>query len=220
MNFHYLYRPAVRPPGTASAKPAPLLVLLHGMGANEEDLFGLAPHFDAQFAVLSIRAPIEIQPGYYRWYLRQDTPSGPVYDGREVLESRSFLIAAIESAVREFDIDPQRVYVLGFSQGAAMALSLVFTAPQLIQGAISIAGRVLDAIEPLHCEAAALAHLSVLLLHGTQDGAVPFEQSELAARMLSERGVRHALHAYNAGHTVTPGMLREAKEYLAGVLRG
>jgi phospholipase/carboxylesterase len=211
MNFQYLLR---APLETSDQRP-PLLILLHGKGANEEDLFDLAPHFDPQFAVMSIRAPHEMLPGYYRWYERFDTPQGSMFDEAEVLASRVFLIQAIKDAVMATGADPQRVFVLGFSQGGAMALAMALTAPQLLRGVVSMAGRLLPAIAPFAKEPEALAHLTVLLQHGSQDEVVPSTESAVACNLFAEMRVKQALKEYPVGHTVTPGMLKDAKEFLA-----
>lgn len=212
MDFQYRFRP----PATPDGQRPPLLVLLHGKGANEDDLFPLADNFDPRFAVISIRAPHEMAPGYYRWYERFDGPEGKsIFDEKEILASRVFLIQSIKDAVMATGADPQRVFVLGFSQGGAMALALALTAPQLLRGVVSMAGRLLPAIAPLAAEREALAHLTLLIQHGEEDGIVPHRESANASQLMAELAVRLGFKLYKAGHTVTPGMLRDAREFLS-----
>ncbi|WP_345531496.1 alpha/beta hydrolase [Viridibacterium curvum] len=211
MDFEY----RLRAPRQVTGTRPPMLILLHGKGANEDDLFGLEQHFDDAFVVLSVRAPHEMAPGYYRWYERTDSPTGSVFDEAEVLRSRMFLIQSIKDAVMATGADPQRVFVLGFSQGGAMALTVALTAPQLVRGVVSMAGRLLPAIAPFAKEPEALAHLTVLLQHGSQDEVVPASESATACNLFAEMRVKQALKEYPAGHTVTPGMLKDAKEFLA-----
>ena len=212
MNFEYLLK---RPTETSEHRP-PLLLLLHGKGSNEEDLFSyMSGLFDGRFIIMSIRAPHEMIPGYYRWYERHDTPDGgSIFDEAEVLASRSFLLQAIKDAVMATGADPQRVFVLGFSQGGAMAITLALTAPQLLRGAVSMAGRLLPAIAPFAADAEAMSHLTVLIQHGSEDEVVPNTESIAACQLFAELRVKQALKEYPVGHTVSPNMLRDARDFL------
>jgi phospholipase/carboxylesterase len=60
------------------ASNPPLLLLLHGVGSNEHDLFGLAPLLDQRFVVVSLCAPITLGPGNYAWFEVAFTPQGSV----------------------------------------------------------------------------------------------------------------------------------------------
>ena len=62
------------------ADTPPLLLLLHGVGSNEDDLFGLAPYLDERFLIISVRAPNTLGPGSYAWFDVDFTPQGPVID--------------------------------------------------------------------------------------------------------------------------------------------
>ncbi|MDQ7988109.1 MAG: alpha/beta fold hydrolase [Candidatus Dactylopiibacterium sp.] len=210
--MHFAHR--LRRPRDPSAFRPPLLVLLHGKGANEEDLFGLASHFDPRLLIVSLRAPHEMAPGYYRWYERRDTADGSVFDEAEVEASRTWLVQALKDCVMATGADPRQVHVLGFSQGAAMALALALTAPGRLRSVISIAGRLLPACAPYAMPAEALRHLTLLIQHGTHDDVVPVGESVAACRLFAELGVPQGIREYDAGHTITPSMLRDAREFL------
>ncbi|GAB2903198.1 alpha/beta fold hydrolase [Uliginosibacterium flavum] len=210
MNFTYLLRRPATPP---SHRP-PLLVLLHGKGANEEDLFGLAQYFDPRFMVISLRAPHEMASGYYRWYERTETLQGSVFDAAEIETSRLWLIQSINDAVMGLGADPQQVHVLGFSQGGAMALTLALTAPRHLRSVVSIAGRLLAASAPYAATAEAISHLTLLIQHGTQDDMVPHAESVAACALFAELGVKLGFKEYTTGHTISPAMLKDALDFL------
>ena len=193
----------------------PLLVLLHGKGANEDDLFVLADRFDPRFAVLSLCAPHEIAPGYYRWYERFDGDEGSVFNEAEIEASRLFLIQAINDAVMAFGADPREVYLFGFSQGAAMAITVALTAPSKVRGVIAIAGRLLASAAHHAAPPNALKHLVVLLQHGRDDDMVPISESHSACALFAEVGIMQGLNEYAAGHTITPSMLKDALAFLS-----
>lgn len=208
------YTLRARPPLAAIKHRPPLLLLLHGMGANEDDLFALAAHCDPRFVVVSLRAPHEVAPGYYRWYQREESPSGPVFNEKEIEASRVWLVQAIHDMVVAYGADPRQVFLLGFSQGGAMALALALTAPRHLRGIVSIAGRLLRAAAALAAPPEALSHLSVLVQHGTDDEVVPIAESMAAVALLAESSVMLGFRDYKAGHTITPAMLKDAMAFL------
>ncbi|MDP5240147.1 alpha/beta fold hydrolase [Uliginosibacterium sp. 31-16] len=210
MNFSYHLRRPATPP---SHRP-PLLVLLHGKGANEENLFELAQYFDPRFMVISLRAPHEMAPGYYRWYERTETAQGSIFDEAEIEASRLWLIQAINDAVMALGADPHQVHILGFSQGGAMALALALTAPRHLRSVVSIAGRLLAASAPFAAPAEAMNHLTLLIQHGTQDEMVPYAESVAACALFAELGVKLGFKEYGAGHTISPAMLKDALDFL------
>lgn len=211
MHFAHQLR---RPQRSFTGRP-PLLVLLHGKGADENDLFALAAHFDPRFMVVSLRAPHEMAPGYYRWYERFDTPQGSVFDEAEIESSRHFLVQAINDIVMALGVDPREVFLFGFSQGAAMAVAAALTTPHKIRGVVSIAGRLLRASAPFAAPPRALRHLVVLLQHGQDDDVVPLAESQAASALLAEFHVMQGFRQYHAGHTITAAMLKDALAFLS-----
>ncbi|MEN3112200.1 alpha/beta hydrolase [Uliginosibacterium paludis] len=210
MNFEYRIR---HPLLTPSHRP-PLLILLHGKGANEDDLFALAPHFDPRFIVVSLRAPHEMAPGYYRWYERTGTPENSVFDEMEIETSRIWLIQAINDLVMGLGADARQVHLLGFSQGAAMALAIALTSPGRIRSAVSMAGRLLAATAPHAATASAMQHLTLLIQHGSADDLVLPSESVAACQLFAELGVAQGIREYQAGHTISPAMLKDACNFL------
>ncbi|MBS1209163.1 MAG: phospholipase/carboxylesterase family protein [Proteobacteria bacterium] len=210
MHFDYLLRRPLTPP---THRP-PLLVLLHGKGANEDDLFTLAKHFDPRFMVISLRAPHEMAPGYYRWYERAETAQGLVFDEAEIEASRTWLIQAINDAVMGLGADPHQVHLLGFGQGGAMALALALTAPRHLRSVVSIAGRLLAASAPFAAPAEAMDHLTLLIQHGTLDERVPHAESVAACALFAELSVKQGFKEYAASHTISPAMLKDALDFL------
>jgi phospholipase/carboxylesterase len=213
MNMTYL----VRRPAHATHRP-PLLILLHGLGSNEEDLFALAPQFDERFLVLSLRAPFEMAPGYYRWFDRTDTSAGRVIDTQEFEASRKMLIQEINNAVMAFGADPRQVFLMGFSQGAMMAMALALSAPQKLFGVVAVAGRVLPDVAQVAAPQASLAHLRLLIQHGTADEVVPVADGYAARDLFADLHVMMGFREYSAGHTITESMLADACDFLRAQL--
>ncbi|MFE1666127.1 alpha/beta hydrolase [Microbacterium sp. P02] len=127
----------------------PLLVLLHGYGADEHDLFGLAPHLPPEFVLAAVRAPLAPpwpSPGY-SWYPiggaseNGGSGAGPrtTLDGRDpdaVTDAASAVLAWVDRAA----IGAESVGMLGFSQGAAVAIQALRLAPERFAFVINLSG--------------------------------------------------------------------------------
>ena len=117
-----------------------LLILLHGYGANEDDLFGLVPHLPQRFTVAAVRAPMTLQPGGYAWFpLSQDPVTGEI--GSDAASVRTAIedLHAWVGAVRE---GFRTVSLLGFSQGMALATSLLRLDPTAYAATVALHGAV------------------------------------------------------------------------------
>lgn len=202
-----------RPAVTSGARP-PLLVLLHGVGGDETGLPALTADFDPRLLILSPRAPYRHGNGRYRWFDVDFTPDGPVIDAHEAESSRLLMVQYLNDAVMAYGADPRRVYLLGFSQGATLAYSLLLTAPARLRGAVLMAGRVLPEIAPLAAPIPALRHLTLLIQHGVADPVVPLARALDARDLFADMGVALGYREHAAGHELTPGMTTEARAFL------
>lgn len=194
----------------------PLLVLLHGIGADEHDLLPLAGALDPRFLCVSLRAPYEAFPMGYAWHAIDWSTSPPTLDLAQAERSREDLCALLPALSARHRTDPARTFLLGFSQGAAMALAVALTRPELVRGAVLHSGRVLPGLASRIAPPAALARLELLVLHGVDDDVLPVERGreirDLVAPLLGER-LTYRERA--AGHFVTEETLADAAAWLA-----
>ena len=158
----------VRQPIIEAGTP-PLLLLLHGVGSNEHDLYELAPFLDKRFLIISVRAPNTLGAGSYAWFEVDFTPQGPVINPEQAEASRETLITFLQEAITAYGADPKQVYLMGFSQGAIMSASVALTRPDLVAGAVLMSGRILPEIQPLIASREELAGFPFLVVHGTAD---------------------------------------------------
>lgn len=115
----------------------PLLVIFHGYGADEADLFSLADQFPADFTIASVRAPQQAGPGYSWFPLRNDLS----YSVTAVTESAS----AVEQWIDGVRGEHTSVSLLGFSQGMCMATTLLRHRPTDYAAVVGLSGFVVDA---------------------------------------------------------------------------
>ena len=126
---------AVRDPRQPAPRP-PLLVLLHGIGADEHDLLAVADALDPRLAVASLRAPHEAEPMGYAWYAMDWSRRPPAADLAQAEQSRAAIAAFLPDLVARLAADPARVFLFGFSQGAIMSLEVALTRPDLVRGVV------------------------------------------------------------------------------------
>lgn len=198
------------------ASNPPLLLLLHGVGSNEHDLFGLAPLIDERFVVVSLRAPITLGPGSYAWFEITFTPQGPVINPEQAERSRQLLIDFIGEAVAEYGANSRQVYMMGFSQGAIMSASVALTRPDLVAGAVLMSGRILPEIRPIMADPERLKRLPLLVVHGTRDTVLPVQHGRASRGLLASLPVNLTYREYAMGHEVSEESLRDVLAWLEG----
>jgi phospholipase/carboxylesterase len=205
----------VRPPAAGSPPTAaPLLILLHGVGSNEQDLFQLAPAFNSRFTVLSARAPNGLGPGRYGWFQVEFRPDGNRPNLEQAEASRQQLIKFIGEAVEAYQADPRQVYLLGFSQGAIMSASITLTEPDLVAGAGLMSGRILPEIKPLAAPPEKLAGKPFLIVHGTRDAVLPLSNGQASRDYLASLGTDLTYREYNMAHEISRESLKEVVGWL------
>jgi phospholipase/carboxylesterase len=184
---------------------APLILLLHGMGADEKDLWFIADKLPSHCRVVSLRAPHNHEGGGYRWFRIQYTHEGKVIDYNQALQSRQMIINFLESFQQKNGYQPTGIYVIGFSQGAMMGFTLLSGLPNVL-GHISLGGLIfpelLNEFKP-HI----LANKNVFIGHGSRDFIVPVEEARKARQILQEAGIKPSYNEYPVGHQITPDML-------------
>ena len=208
-SLHYL----VRQPVIASAKP-PVLIMLHGVGSNEADLFSFADRIPGEYLVISARAPNTLGPDSYAWYQVDFSTGKPVYNLEQAEQSRLAFISFIQELGKKHTFDPARVTLCGFSQGAIMAYSVALTRPDLVHGIAAMSGRLLEDVKPRITRSPELQRLSVLITHGTQDATLPVQYAHEAYTYLRSLGIAPALKTYADGHTINAAMLADLLAWL------
>jgi phospholipase/carboxylesterase len=207
----------VRQPQVKGAS-TPLLLLLHGVGSNEYDLFGLAPYLDKRFLIISVRAPYTMEVDSFAWFEVNFTPQGPIIQPEQAEASRNRMITFLNEAVVAYGADPQQVYLMGFSQGAIMSASVALTRPELVAGVVLMSGRILPQIEPLVAAPEKLKGLPVLVVHGTSDGVLPVNNGRDSQKTLSALPVDLLYREYPMGHEVSRESLADVTSWLSARL--
>jgi phospholipase/carboxylesterase len=204
----------IAPPRRDLAAKPPLLLLLHGYGANETDLFSVAPYLDERFLVASCRAPITLSMMSYAWFNLGFTPQGIMIDEKEVEASRQALQRFIPEIVEAYQCDPAAVYLAGFSQGAMMSLAMALTTPGIAAGVVAMSGRLLPQTVAQIKDKEAMLGLPIFVVHGTRDNVVPIGHGRETRRLLAELPVDLTYREYEMAHEVSMDSLRDTTRWL------
>jgi phospholipase/carboxylesterase len=163
----------VAEPRRPSAGKPPLLVLLHGIGADENDLFPIARALDPRFKVVSLRAPRPYAVGR-AWFDLDFRPDGSVVpDVAQAKAALADLAKWVADAPARHGTDPARTYVLGFSQGAMMDVGLLQTVPERLAGVIALSGRDPTGLFDATADRIEIGRVPLLVAHGQYDDLLP-----------------------------------------------
>ena len=208
-SLHHL----VRQPEIPSDKP-PLLILLHGVGSHEYDLFSLAQYLDKRFLVLSARAPNTLGPNSYAWFPVEIQPDKFIIDPEKAESSRKAIIQFVAEALDFYAADADQVYLMGFSQGAIMSASVMLTSPRILAGVVAMSGRILPEIKPIMVPENDLQDFPVLVIHGIRDPVIPIQNGRASNELLSGLPVDLLYKEYDMGHEISSESLSDILEWL------
>ena len=204
ISLHYIFRePKLK------QKNPPLIILLHGIGSNEKDLFSFANQLPDKYLVVSARAPYEIGQDKYAWYNIDFSTGKPVYNKEKAEKSRTVILKFIQQLKEKHSFDDKQVYLCGFSQGAIMAYSVGLTRPDKIKGIAVMSGRMLEDIKPLIKPGEQLKQLSVFISHGTRDDVFKVQLARECAAYVKGLGITPTYKEYPEAHTISNAMIAD-----------
>lgn len=193
---------------------APLAIFIHGRGANEEDLFDLAPNLGGRFRVLAVRAPIDMGPNAYGWFHSQYPKDLPAIDNLEEVEtSRQLLLQFIKKAQAKYDVKPSQTFLFGFSQGAMLSQGILLTSPEHIGGIAALSGRVIPHHLPTPNDAEKFRNLPVFISHGIEDDLLPIHYGRASRDTFAKLPVKLEYHEYPMGHDVTDMNFKDVEKW-------
>ena len=186
------------------------LLLLHGTGGDEHDLVPIGRRLAPGAALLAPRGQV-LESGMPRFFRRLAVGQLDIPD---LLARTDELARFVVAATEAYQLDPDRIAALGFSNGANIAVSLLFRHPDLLRAAA-----LLRPMLPYEPDAEpSLAGTGVLIAAGEGDPYSSPEQTRRLAEILRGGGATVALHREpSAGHNLGPGDLRQLTEWVSEV---
>ena len=203
-------------PPRSGRPPRQIVILLHGLGADGEDLIGMAPYFaerlpDAEFLSPHAPHPCDMAPFGRQWFSLQDRRPEAILAG--LVSARPIFDAYLDAALARRGLTEADLALVGFSQGAMLALHGALRRPRRLASVAGYSG-LLAAPDRLITEIA--SRPPVLLVHGGEDPVVAFDFMELAARALDALDVPvTALARPGLGHSIDDEGLSRGIEFVA-----
>ena len=195
----------------STGRKLPTIIASHGRGADENDLVPLTFALDLSDVILiTPRAPFAFPYGGYAWYnLGQETVPDP-----ETFRTSLKLFQQFVSEVKTgYPVDPERILLLGFSQGTVISYAAVLLDPPSFRGIAALSGYVPQR-SGLHLEMSKLTGFPVFISHGSNDPMIPVQFGRESAELLKRAGADVTYHEYSMGHEVTEDTMHDLKQWL------
>jgi phospholipase/carboxylesterase len=192
--------------------------MLHGFGSDENDLFSFASELPSEYAVISLKAPIAMQPYGNAWYsIYFDSNDGKFSDDEQAIESRELVSKCIDEIVSAYPIDPKKVTLLGFSQGTILSFSIALSYPEKVANVIGLSGYINQAILKEGYQKNDFSSLHVYTSHGSVDQVIPVEWARKTKPFLEKLGIPCVYSEFPVGHGVAPQNFYEFRDWLSKV---
>ncbi len=194
---------------------APLLILLHGYGSDENDLFSFASELPKELFIVSVRAPYEMQPYGNAWYaINFDAEKGKWSDNEQAKTSRDLIAKFIDEVVNYYPVAKNNVNLLGFSQGAILSYAVALTYPEKVKNIMALSGYINKDLFPENLEVSDYSNLDFYCSHGSVDQVIPVDWARQTAPFLKAQNIKYTYSEFPVGHGVAPQNFYEFKEWL------
>lgn len=208
MSLQYI----VREPKKAIENPS-LLILLHGYGSNEQDLFSFAEELPDDLLIVSAQAPYEMGYGAYAWYtINFDDVNGKFSDLKQAKISLDKIAIFIDEIKLKYKTNPDKTFLLGFSQGAILSYSLSFFYPNKAQYIIALSGYINTELLPTSISKE--IQTNYYCSHGSVDQVLPVDWARKSKPFLDNLGLQNIYSEYPVGHGVAPQNFYSFKSWI------
>lgn len=204
----------VRQPKIEIEKP-PLLILLHGYGSNESDLFSFAQELPDEFLIISARAPHTVMPGSYAWYtIHFESTDGKFSDIPQAIKARDTIANFIDEIKNTYDVATNKTFLLGFSQGTILSYAVALYYPDKVRHVIALSGYINNELLPESLDANKYKNIDFFISHGSVDQVLPVDWGRKAKPFLDSLNIDSVYYEYPVGHGVAPQNFYEFKAWI------
>ncbi len=194
----------VRPPLSKNENP-PLLLMLHGYGSNEQDLFSFAQELPEDLLIVSARAPLTIDYNGYAWYtIHFNGNSSNFSDIPEAKNALANISTFLDEIIEEYKVTNKNIFLLGFSQGTILSIAFALNNPHKVKHIIALSGYVNEKLINEDLLQNSLKHLDFFVSHGTVDQIIPVDWARKTPGYLDKLNIENSYQEYPVGHGVAP----------------
>ncbi len=200
----------------AQSKDVKMLILMHGYGSDEKDLFELAKVFPDNYFIITPRAPYNAAgTNGYQWYEMTEINGKKDGNTHQLAESRAAISLFIAQVSKKYNVAPASIYLSGFSQGAIMSYQVGLTKPGSIRGIAVLSGMIYPSLQQYIKQTPELYKLKIFIAHGTADNRIAYAQGKAAQELLELKGLKPEFHEYlGMGHSISAEVIRDMNKWL------
>ena len=193
------------------SKKHPLVVLLHGYGSNENDLFSFQSFFPENHTIVSFRAPLTVFEGMYAWYEIYFENNVKSFNENTAKNSSNEIADEIKVICKQYNCDINNITLIGFSQGAILGYSIAISNPGLIKNLVALSGYVEEKIIDFKNKK---IDTSIYISHGELDEVIPYLESKQTLDVLDKNEIKYNYNSFNQGHGVNQENLKSFLDWL------
>lgn len=209
LSLHHITRPSTL------KENAPLLIMCHGYGSDENDLFSFAQELPEALFIISVRAPYPMQPFGNAWYaINFDAQQNKWSDDEQAKQSRDSIAKFIDEACSTYPVNKNNVTLLGFSQGTILSYAVALTYPKKVKNIIALSGYINSDILPENLDPKSYTHLNFYCSHGSVDQVIPVDWARRSPKFLEQLNINHVYSEFPVGHGVAPQNFYEFNAWL------
>lgn len=204
----------IKEPKNKSQK-SPVLIMLHGYGSDENDLFSFAGELPEDLFIISAKAPYSMQPYGNAWYaIHFDNTDGKFSDDIQAISSRETIKNFIDEVIENYPVDPENVNLLGFSQGSILSYAVALSYPEKVKNVVALSGYINQGILKDGYEKNDFSNLDFYCSHGSADQVIPVDWARKTKPFLDNLKIRNSYSEFPVGHGVAPQNFFEFREWL------
>lgn len=195
-------------------KNAKIIVMLHGVGSNKEDLFWLESHFWENYHIFSLNGLFDLWNNRHAWYHLNYSNIWPKYNPQEVIESYEYIRDFLEYIVKTYQVKNENIFLLWFSQWAIMSHYFLGKSPEYIRWIIALSGRYTDEIKKLKISPEKYKDKKVFIAHWILDTIIPVEDAYSLKKYIETMAISPAFFIYQMPHTIIQEEIKEILNFL------
>lgn len=192
---------------------APLIIMIHGFGANKNDLFGLKNFFSEQFEIIALQAPYEMLNGGRHWYNIEWIGNDKNVDIDQAIKSKEILKEFVRN--KKDSCKYSMIILLGFSQGSILSHAVAYEEPDLVDMVIAFSGYIDERIFQ-YDEVEKIKNKPIFISHGLFDEVIEPELAESSSKKLKELEIEHFYKVYPLAHSIDENVVRDLLNWMDG----